>query len=327
MVFWDTYPLWNIFQAKVNKDAFKSLIFNREAIESPTGVEAIIIKQDENEKYLNDISVFLKGNFGNPPRTPILNIPSEKLLNKRDTIIIVLDIDKNIIGCVRYHYLGIFANDLAPHIYCVDCFCVNKRWRRRGVGDYLLTTLHRFVNRFNIPYSLFLKEGPKVSTIVSPLYTSKYVFRKLEPVEKSMNVQPLTINQAYALMDIMAELNPTIIIRNTDQKNQNWKLYKNGTYKVLACFQDTYQEFKENEKMNKMCWGTAWFESPNMTDDYREEASKELSAVMFPEFDYVWMDKSWVGSETEWKDDGPFHWYSYQWTSGVNIKRNYCILN
>jgi hypothetical protein len=327
MVFWDTYPIWNIFQAKINKDAFKSLVFNREPIESPTGVEAIIVKHNENEKYLNDISGFLKTNFGNPPRTPILNIPPEKLLNKKDIIIIVLDIDKKIIGCVRYHYLGIFANDLAPLIYCVDCFCVNKKWRRRGVGDYLLTTLHIFVNRNNIPYSFFLKEGSRVSTINSPLYTSRYVFKKLESMEKSKNVQELTVNQAYALMDIMNELNPTIVIRNIEQKNQFWKLYKNGNYKVLVCFQDTYQEFKECEKMNKMCWATGWFESSNMTDSYREEASKELSALMFPEFDYVWMDKMWVGNGEGWKDDGPFHWYSYQWTSSVNIKRSYCILN
>jgi hypothetical protein len=327
MVFWDTYPILNLFYAKFNKDAFKSLVFNKEPIDSPTGVDAVIIRQGENEKFLKDVCDFLRINFGRPPRTPILDIPEDKVLGKKDTIIIVLDIDKKIIGCVRYHYLGIFSSDLTPAIYCVDCFCVNKQWRKRGVGDYLLTTLHIYVNRHNIPYCFFLKEGPRVSTIQTPLYTSRYVFRKLEYRELSKNVQSLTVRQAYALMDIMMELNPTIVIRNVDQENQFWKLYKNDNYKVLVCFQDTYQRFKENEKMNRMCWATAWLESSNMTDDYREEASKELSAMMFPEFDYVWMDRVWIGRQGDWKDDGPFHWYSYQWTSSVNIKRCYCILN
>jgi hypothetical protein len=96
---------------------------------------------------------------------------------------------------------------------------------------------------------------------------------------------------------------------------------------VLVCFQDTYQKFEEDGNMKKICWATGWIESPNMTDNIREEASKELSAMMYPEFDYVWMNKEWIGNNSEWKIDGFFHWYSYQWTTSLNIKKSYCILN
>ena len=48
-------------------------------------------------------------------------------------------------------------------------------------------------------------------------------------------------------------------------------------YKVLVCFQNAYQRFEEDGKMKRIVWATAWIESPNMTDDIREEASKVLS--------------------------------------------------
>jgi hypothetical protein len=117
------------------------------------------------------------------------------------------------------------------------------------------------------------------------------------------------------------------IIRNILSTNQIWKLYKKDTYKVLVCFQDAYQRFEENGRMKRIAWATAWIESPNMTDNIREEASKELSDTMYPDFDYVWMNKEWVGNNDMWKIDGPFHWYSYQWTTCINIKKSYCILN
>jgi hypothetical protein len=209
----------------------------------------------------------------------------------------------------------------------VDCFTVYKSWRRKGVGDYLLTFLHNYVNEHNIPYAMFLKEGRNLSIVHSPLYTGIYVFRELQ-LSKSNNIRDLTPALAYKLMDISSELNQILIIRNIKSTNQYWKLYEKGTYKVLACFQDAYQNFMENGRLKRICWATGWIESPNMTDEYREEASRELSDSMYPEFDYVWMNKKWIGkgNNNSWKVDGPFHWYSYQWTSAININNSYCIL-
>ncbi len=78
-----------------------------------------------------------------------------------------------------------------------------------------------------------------------------------------------------------------------------------------------------------MCWVTAWIESSSITDECREEASKQLSDLMYPEFDYVWMDRAWTGNSTDsiWTNDGAFSWYLYQWATNIDIKKNYCILN
>jgi hypothetical protein len=173
-----------------------------------------------------------------------------------------------------------------------------------------------------------LKEGRALSIIHNPLYTGIYVFREINMRTSSDYVKDLTPTQAYRLMDLFREVNPGMfIIRNIKCENQFWKLYKRKELKILACFQDAFQSFEEDNKIKKLCWCTGWIESPGMTDEFREEASKELSASMYPEFNYVWMNKEWVGNSEIWKIDGPFHWYSYQWASNVNIKNSYCILN
>jgi hypothetical protein len=153
------------------------------------------------------------------------------------------------------------------------------------------------------------------------------VFRETRPSENN-NTTSLTITQAYSLMDMFREFNRNLfIIRNNKSTNQVWKLYQKDTMKILVCFQNTYQRFEENGESKKIGWITGWFESSNVTDNFRKEASQELSDSMYNIFDYIWANLEWTGNSTEWKIDGCFNWYLYQWTTNVNIKRSYCILN
>jgi hypothetical protein len=330
MVFWKIYPLLNVIQTKFNRDIFKSQIFSRDIIKSPTGLDAIVIRPNHNNHLVSKIRQFIKNNFGSPPKTPILDIPESQLLQENDHIVIVKDINGRLTGCIRYHYLGVFvSSDKKEEIYCVDCFTIYKSWRQKGVGDYLLTFLHNYANTHNMPYAMFLKEGRSLSIVHIPLYTGIYVYRELQ-ISKliSNNIMDLTPALAYKLMDISSELNQILIIRNINSTNQRWKLYEKGVYKVLVCFQDAYQKFMENGQLKRICWATGWIESPNMTDEYREEASRELSDSMYPDFDYVWMNKRWIGNVSNgWKIDGLFNWYYYQWTSSININNSYCIQN
>jgi len=324
-MFWTNYPFKNILQEKFNKEVFKDLIFERRNVESPTGVEGGMIER--SPKKIKEVREFLIKYFGNPPHTPILDIPEDKLLGQKDFILIVRDIERNIVGCIRYHYLGIFVTGDNQEIYCEDCFCIHPKWRKKGVGDYLLTKLHIFVNKNNIPYSMFLKEGPRLSIINEPFYSGIYVFRGTKKLEIK-HTTSLTITQAYSLMDMFREFNRNLfVIRNNKSTNQYWKLYQKDTSKILVCFQDTYQRFEEKGETKKIGWITGWFESANITDNFREEASNELSDSMCQMFDYIWANSQWVGGNNEWKQDGFFNWYLYQWTSSVNIKNCYCILN
>ena len=112
------------------------------------------------------------------------------------------------------------------------------------------------------------------------------------------------------------------IIRNRENTNQYWKLYENGIHKIIACIQDTYQ-YKNGKKMG---WITGWIESPNITDEMREEASVQISESM-DIFDYIWTNQIWTGQKNKWIIDGPFHWYLCRWTTSISIKRSYCIVN
>lgn len=352
MVFWKTYPLSNVIQSYFNWNAFKSLIFERAHANSPTGQEPIILSGEylaansDAHHYIAEICTFLKNNFGNPPMTPVLDIPEERLLSASDHMIILQDDDAVIVGCIRYHYLGVFTPYNDTPIYCVDCFCVRNDWRGRGVGDYLLGRLHKYVNDNSIPYSMFLKEGRSLSIIHSPLYSGMYVYRELI-AERSPHTIKLTPRMAYALMDILHEFTRDLfIIRNIKTPNQHWRLYKSGVHRILACFQDAYQHFKEGGQIKKIAWCTAWIESSQITNKIRAEASKELSATMYSMFDYVWMNMEWIGcniadidtediwqmgeickTHGQWQLDGAFNWYCYQWASAIKIKKSYCILN
>ena len=133
-------------------------------------------------------------------------------------------------------------------------------------------------------------------------------------------ITALPLKIAYRLLDIWQQLYPaTLIIINPSSSNQLWIIYKNDSHIVLACIQDTYQ--RVNEK--KIGWITGWLESPELTDAIRTEASNAIADSV--PFDYIWMNKQWTTDST-WKDDGPFYWYSYQWTTSCVIDKSYCIM-
>lgn len=331
--FWKTYPFSLIFESKLNTNVFLSQEFERTEPQLSSDYFHKIISGSQliNVEQITEIRQFIKTHFGSPPKTPILDIPEKYLLPPEDYIIFIKHINSNsIVGCIRYHYLGQFITSNSEQIYCVDCFCIHPEFRKKRLGDFLLTKLHCLVNSNKIPYSLFLKEGPYLSIIHSPLYSSTYVYRKLAPRDNSLkNVHALSPQIAVRLIDIFREFTPDLfVIVNTDNYNQQWILYKNDLTTILACFQDTFQCFLDDDaKQNKIVWCTGWFESPNITDDCREEAAKQLSDYFSPAFQYVWMNKVWCGSNSSiWKDDGAFHWYTYQWCSALKIQKSYCIM-
>ena len=315
MVFWKTYPISNVIETWYNQITQKKFIsqqFQKKSVASPTNVHYELATL----QHLDEIREYLKMYFGKPPFKPLLDIPQKYLLCKGDHLLFVRDKSGKIAGTLRYHYIGRYKEE----IYCVDCFCIHPQWKRKGVGDYLLTELHHYVNKWNIPYSVFLKEGAQLSIIHPPLYHGIYVYREISH-DPSTYVQNISIKVAFRLMEIWKQINPDVfIIANRNSSNQIWRLYKKDHYTVIACIQDAYQSI--NGK--KIGWITGWLESPDITDTIRTEASKEISESA--PYDYIWMNKLWTTDMNMWKVDGSFYWYSYQWTS-YSIGRSYCIMN
>lgn len=331
--FWKTYPLSLIFESKLNNDVFLSQEFERSQpyLSSDYSYKIISGLQLINAEQITEIRQFIKTYFGSPPKTPILDIPEQYLLLPEDYIILIKHIESNnIVGCIRYHYLGQFITSNSEQMYCIDCFCIHPEFRKKGLGDFLLTKLHCLVNSNKMPFSLFLKEGPQLSIIHTPLYSSTYFYRKLTPISNPLkNIHSLSPQIATRLIHIFREFTPNLfVIINVNSHNQQWLLYKEGLKMILTCFQDTFQWFlDDNSKKNKILWCTGWFESPNITDDCREEAATQLSDYFSHKFQYVWINKVWCNSNSNiWKEDGAFHWYTYQWCSALKIQKSYCIM-
>lgn len=322
MVFWSIAPY---FSAQA---PFSSHIIEKDAIPSPTGNTAVrMTRKTVTPELITEICTYLQTYFGNPPHTPILDIPESQLLLQHDYLFFVRDKEGQMAGTIRYRYTGkllIDTSAICPDIYRVDAFCIRPDWRKKGVGDYLLTELQRYATIKDQPYAMFLKEGPQLSITHRPLYSGAYVYRSIVTniESKATHVTLISSVQAYHMLDVYHRIYPKVCIIRNQHGNQHWRYYKDGYSTILACFQDTYQRLEGK----KIAWCTAWLESSVVTDEIRKEAAIELTSIL-PSFDYVWMNKQWVGNDSAWKQDGGFHWYTYQWSSNLELDGSMCILD
>jgi len=318
MVFWTIAPYFSA------QTPFSSHIVEKDEIPSPTGNTAVrIIRAIATPELITEICMYLRTYFGNPPHTPVLDIPESELLLKRDYLFLVRDKEGQIVGTIRYRYTGELLVDNTPSIYRVDAFCIRPDWRKKGVGDYLLMELQLYATANGQPYAMFLKEGPHLSIAHIPFYSSTYVYRHMVyNIRFASHVTLISNTQAYHMLDVYHSMYPNICIIRNQNGNQHWRYYKQGYSTILACFQDTYQRLEGK----KIAWCTAWLESSVVTDEIRTEAAIELTSTL-PSFDYVWMNKRWVGNHSAWKQDGGFHWYTYQWSTNCTLDGSYCILD
>lgn len=317
MVFW--FSSFNTVTTK----SFEPFLMKKEQLPSPTGIDAILVTSDTTLQILTEIREYLRNYFGNPPHTPVLDIPESHLLNRTDYIFLAREKGGRLVGTIRYRYVGELMDDSVdlPSIHHVDAFCIHPDWRKRGVGDYLLTELQRYVIANKCPYSMFLKEGYYLPIMYRPIYSGYYVFRRIHAQQTSPHVRTLSVEQAHRFLDIYHHMYPQVcIIRNKNGLHQ-WRLYKKGYHMILACFQDTYQRIDKD----RMGWCTAWLESSVVTEEIREEAAIALTNTL-PSFDYVWMNKRWTGKNSlKWTDDGTFHWYTYQWSTNCVMETSMCL--
>jgi GNAT superfamily N-acetyltransferase len=326
MVFW-----FSSIHAPATK-SFEPFLIKKDSLPSP-GVDAVLITGHNtpvSSPILTEIRNYLRNYFGNPPHTPILDIPESHLLGPTDYFILARE-KGQLVGTIRYRYVGQFMGQFmddslpqdSPLIHRVDAFCIHPDWRKRGVGDYLLTELQRYVTVNDRPYSMFLKEGFHLPIVHAPLYSGRYVFRRLSVVQQAPHVRTLSVEQAHRFLDVYHRIYPQVCIIRNENGLQQWRLYKKGYHIILACFHDTYQRIDKE----RMGWCTAWLESSVVTEEIREEAAIELTNTL-PSFDYVWMNKRWTGNNSlDWTNDGTFHWYTYQWSTNCIMDTSMCLLD
>lgn len=333
MVFWKFKPTIS------SESTFTSDVIEKYALTSPTGTSAIrVTNQTATPELKTEICTFLRDYFGDPPHTPILDIPEDKLLDTHDYVFYIRDKEGQLAGTIRYRHTGelLINKDPTswPTIYRVDGFCIRPDWRKKGVGDYLLTELQRYATMKGQPYAMFLKEGgdflKDMLSLSPPLYSGVYAYRKItyNKTKQWKNVRIFSPLQAYHMLEWYHRLYPNIFIIRNQHDGQHWRYYKNGYHTILACFQDSYQRIPETGE--KMGWCTAWLESSTLTDEIRYKASLEITNTL-PSFDYIWINKKWVGNRVNkhsaWSEDGGYFWYTYQWSTNLKVDVSMCALD
>lgn len=238
------------------------------------------------------ITTFLTTYFGDahhPVLKPVLTPSSQELILYTRTP------NKSIQATIRYKYAGTFEGQ---SIYLIDCFCAKER--KTGVASQLLAALH--VNTEQRPYALFLKEGRPIPGQTA-LYSSYYLYRRRKPTIESC--LSLNSEKAYALVNAYRRVHKDLCwLANVDNPNQHWRLWKRELFWSLACFQDSFQE-KDGERIG---WMTAF------VGNTADGVEALVDACPFP---WIWADQCWITESDHWSLDGPFHWYTYRWTTSL----------
>jgi GNAT superfamily N-acetyltransferase len=247
---------------------------------------------------------FAKSSKSHPILYPTLSpSPNEIILIARDQTDLL-------VGTVRYKFSGYLEGQ---PIHCIDCFCVHPMYRGTGLASRLLLEIHEYTNRLGKRYSIFLKEGKSVPSVI-PFYSSTYIYKAVpQSLSDSVTVIPSTL--AVRLVSVYQQLYPdTFWIHSVSNPNQCWYLYKTETEFLLVCIQDSFQTFQGQ----RIGWLTACFRSGSVS------INTIIGSVRG--YGWIWMDKAFGRDEEGWSTDGAFHWYGYQWTSCLRPNGSYGIV-
>jgi hypothetical protein len=277
---------------------------------------------EQNNEHIRETEGFLQEYFaGGNPQLVIKLCPS----TNEHILLASVDPSSALVGCIRFKQSGFFEGQ---PIHLIDAFCIHPTHRKKGLATTLLSVLHTETQARGLPFSIFLKEGRPLPIAQAPLYSSTYLFcrrgdlkkKKTEPASQS--VPSLAHITAY-IRAYQTLRSDTFVYWDPQNPNQTWCLWRAGHDWLLVCVQDAFQEI-EGERIG---WMTALLESPGFEEDTRRADVLEGLLATTP-FSWIWTDRVFVGScpSAVWRADGPFHWYSYGWTTGLRPGATYVLV-
>lgn len=283
----------------------------------PQNIKSNIIKVT-NWPLARKVSDFLMKHFGNPPKSPILKIsPSEFYENSAHTFVWLSEKTGLPIGTIRYRPWG---KDNKRVYWQVDCFCVDKEHRAKGIGTWLLKYLHYWANSHGIPYAVFIKEGQPVSIPKLPFKTGIYAY--IDVCDIPVYKQSFSLKE---ISSVIAEkwvksfsITTIFPCDNNINYNSSWYLYKSELIWLIIRAEKTNQIGPTGQ----LGWLTNIYESPSWKSiSFLEQTkhitmcSQEISSRL--NWGSVWIDSEWVetgdSENSSWKLDGPYYYYSFQW--------------
>lgn len=274
------------------------------------------IKTVSTWQQAREVSVFLSANFGNPPKTPILQIPPSELFENSTYTFVWIDTTGKLHGCIRYRP---WAQDKKRQFWQVDCFCIDKNMRSKGIGTWLLKYLHSWANTRGIPFAIFLKEGQPLPIPRLPFRTGIYAFMDLS---KNPEIEQISFS--------LKKINPILAqkwVQSIISKNElfpidicsiqsSWYLYNSAGLWLIIRAEKTNQVSPKGY----LGWLTDIYESPSWKNiGIKEQTyhitvlSKEIAKSL--NWSSIWIDSKWVEihKESPWNYDGPYYFYGFQW--------------
>lgn len=341
VMFWASYPWWKHWTCSL----FSSfpLSTTEAATDPPQGTRLLSLSRKGGDRaLLSRICHFLALHFAPTSAHPILHHTPETLLGQNDLLLVLLSESESkgnedrkeketIIGTLRYHAIGTFQ--ITSHVlYLVDAFCIHPAWRKKGLATFLLATLRTYANFHKRPNALFLKEGTPLPYLVPPVLSGKYVYCAIPPSPSPSpstchtRLLPLSCEKAHRWMShYLVSFPDTLLVVPSSSLTITWFAYRRPPCSVLIGVQDTHQTWRGGP----IGWVTVWLETPMTIEEDRKIITRELihSLSLSSSYRWIWMNQDWIGTpmEPEWKEDGPFQWYTYQWATRRGGGRSYGI--
>ena len=206
-------------------------------------------------------------------------------------------------------------------IYPTDWLCVAKDHRKTGLTSRILQVGYSYLRSKGVHTCLYLKEGAPMRIPMPPLYSSTYLYRRTDHLKASLSpckAAPIRPGKAARLMNLIRQVRPTtFILHSEDLPNQTWRFWKKGLSWILMGFQDAYQTYQGGTVGTLSAFFSA---GPSLVGVWE-------ALVDSAPFDWIWADQAFVkGHRSLWSSDGPFHWYTYQWSTCIALSDQYCLM-
>lgn len=287
------------------------------------------IRKIKPRNDLQPIVNFWERNFRGRGLTPITIVSTEELKDwlENGHILMVAFDRGHVIGTVmsaplgNLHRLGLGTTPFK--VRWIDFFCVAPTHRGQGLGSSLLHALLDEQFKINEPASLFLKEGTPLP--IPPLSASRYVWRKVAEDEQIIKQPELwTHDQLYTYSQTW--VNSSRFFVNSHAPTNNTVTYAwSNLYgkRIIISISESNQVHPQDGL--RILWQTGYIAEPDVTDEDRARAAKEISFAAARHFGshWVWMDAKTSGDTANewgiWKADGYYNIYAFHMDTGLYL--------
>ena len=201
-------------------------------------------------------------------------------------------------------------------------FCVAPSARGCGVGNSLLQAILADSRALGQVCAVFMKEGVPIGRAGPSLYSSTWMYRRYKGRDSAFGASEVPARNVNEMIALYAAENPRVIYNLPAEGTVTATrvfVYRGFSGAILAAFTPAYQKHPNNN--GELIYQTGWLERGEVFPMERIDAARALSELAARKMGagWIWMDRAVLGKQdlpSQWKADGQFHWYAYNWTAG-----------